>query len=104
MAANPEIGDIRVVPDLEHKVDRAQEILPRQVEILYENGLVILIANVVCAGLVATILGPELGRVAYIWGAAVVVVALACGVLAFVYRRRQGALPVLTWASLRRST
>ena len=88
------------MPDLEHKVDREQEFLPRQVEILYENGWVIIVANVVCAGLVTTILGPELGRDAYIWGAAVVVVALARGVLAFVYRRRQGALPVLTWAWL----
>ncbi len=51
----------------ERTVDRAQEILPRQVGILYDNGLFLLFANVVNAGLVTAVLGPELGRKAYLW-------------------------------------
>ena len=94
------LGDICLVSNSERSVDRAQEILPRQVGILYENGLFLLIANVVNAGLVTAVLGPELGRKAYLWCAAVVVVALLRGVLDLAYRRRNHALPVLTWAWL----
>ena len=81
-------------------VDRTQEILPRQVRILYDNGLFLLLANVVNAGLVTAVLGPELGRKAYLWCAAIVAVALLRGVLNLAYRRRNPALPVLTWAWL----
>ncbi len=84
----------------ERTVDRAQEILPRQIGVLYDNGLFLLLANVVNAGLVTAVLGPELGRKAYLWCAAIVVVALAHGVLNLAYRRRNQALPVLTWAWL----
>jgi signal transduction histidine kinase len=94
------LGDIRLVSESEPNFDRAQEILPRQVGILYDNGAVMLVANVVSAGLVTAVLGPELGRNAYLWCAAVVVVALARGVLSLAYRRRYPALPVLTWAWL----
>ena len=88
------------MPDLERKIDRAQEILPRQVGILYDNGMFLLAANVVSAGLVTAILGSELGRKVYIWCAAVVVVAVARGVLNLAYRHRSQALPVLNWVWL----
>jgi two-component system cell cycle sensor histidine kinase PleC len=94
------LGEIRLVSGPEPNLDRAQEILPRQVGILYDNGLVLLAANILNAGLVTAILGPELGREAYLWCAAVVVVALLHGVLSLVYRRRCEALPALTWAWL----
>ena len=50
----------------EQIVDRTEEILPRQVGILYENGFLLLIANVASAGIVTAILGPDLGRPAYL--------------------------------------
>ncbi len=83
-----------------NNVDRALEILPRQIGILYDNDTFLVIANVVSAGLVTAILGPELGDKAYFWCAAIVVVALARGILILSYRRRYQALPVLTWAWL----
>jgi signal transduction histidine kinase len=88
------------VSESERNLDRAQEILPRQVGILYDNGSFLLAANVVNAGLVTAILGPELGRTAYLWCAVVIVVAAARGVLSLAYRRRQQALPVAGWAWL----
>ena len=88
------------MPDLERKIDRAQEILPRQVGILYDNGMFLLAANVVSAGLVTAILGSELGRKVYIWCAAVVLVTVARGVLNLAYRHRSQALPVLNWVWL----
>ena len=94
------LGDISLVWESERNVDRAQEILPRQVGILYDNGLFLLAANVVNAGLVTAILGPELGQKAYLWFAAVVVVAALRGALSLSYRRRYQALPVATWAWL----
>lgn len=94
------LGDTRFVSETERNVDRAQEILPRQVGILYDNGLFMLIANIVNAGLVTVILGPELGLKAYFWCAAIIVVAVARGVLNLAYRRRHQALPVPTWAWL----
>jgi two-component system cell cycle sensor histidine kinase PleC len=89
-----------LVPGPEPNLDRAQETLPQQVGILYDNGLVLLAGNILNAGLVTAILGPELGRKAYLWCAAVVVVALLHGVLSLAYRRRCEALPALTWAWL----
>jgi hypothetical protein len=84
----------------EHIVDRAEEILPRQVGILYENGLFLLLANVASAGIVTAILGPELGRSAYLWFAAIVVAALLRGALILAYRRKLQLLPVSSWAGL----
>ena len=81
-------------------IDRAREILPPQIEILYDNALFLVIANVASAGLVTAILGPELGRKAYLWCAAIVLVALLRGILVLAYRRRYQALPVLSWAWL----
>ncbi len=93
-------GNICLVSDSERNHDRTQEILPQQVGILYDNGPVMLVANIVNAGLVTAILGPDLGRKVYLWCAAVVVVALVRGVLSLAYRRRQQALTVPTWAWL----
>ncbi len=84
----------------EQIVDRAEEILPRQVGILYENGWFLLLANVASAAIVTAILGPELGRPAYLWFAAVVVAALLRGALILAYRRRFQTVPVPTWAGL----
>ncbi len=61
------LEDICLVSESERSVDRAQEILPRRVGILYDNGLFLLLANVVNAGLVTAVLGPELGRKTYLW-------------------------------------
>ena len=88
------LGDIRLVSESERKVARAQEIWPLQVGILYDNGPVMLVANIVNAALVTAILGSELGRTAYLWCAAVIVVAVARAVLSLAYRRRHLALPV----------
>ena len=66
--------------DPELSVDGAQDTLPRQVEILYENGLFLVFANVASAGIVTAVLGSELGRKAYLWFAAIIVVARCrCG-------------------------
>ena len=46
------------------------------------------------------ILGPELGRKAYLWFAAIVVAALLRGATILAYRLRYQALPVLTWAGI----
>ena len=59
-----------------------------------------LVANVVNAGLVTVVLGPDLGRTAYVWCAAVVVAALMRAVLSLAYRRDSQAVPALSWAWL----
>jgi two-component system cell cycle sensor histidine kinase PleC len=92
--------NIGFVGELGPNVDRAQEILSRQVGILYKNDTFLLAANIVNAGLVAAVLGPELGRNVYFWCAAVVAVAVVRGVLSLAHRHRHQTLPVLTWAWL----
>ena len=64
-----------------HSDTRGRDILPRQVEILYDNSAVMLVANVVSAGLVTVVLGSDLGRTVYLWCAAVVVSAVICALL-----------------------
>lgn len=61
--------------------ERSDEVLRQQVQLLYDNGTVVLFANLVGAGLVAVMLGPELAQTAYPWCLAVVAVALAGGVV-----------------------
>ncbi len=39
--------------------ERSDEVLRQQVQLLYDNGIVVLFANLVGAALVAVILGPE---------------------------------------------
>ncbi|MCH8999416.1 MAG: HAMP domain-containing histidine kinase [Proteobacteria bacterium] len=79
--------------------ERTDEVLRQQVQLLYDNGTVVLFANLVGAGLVAVMLGPELAQTAYPWCLAVVAVALAGGVVIWAYRRRGGdAAPAATWA------
>ncbi len=94
------LEDIRLVSESERNVDRMPGILSRRIGILYDNGSFLLGANVLNAGLVTAILGPELGRKAYVWCAAVIVAALLRGVLILAYRRRYQALTVPTWAWL----
>jgi two-component system cell cycle sensor histidine kinase PleC len=92
------VRNIGFVGELGPNVDRAQEILSRQVGILYKNDTFLLAANIVNAALVAAVLGPELGRNVYFWCAAVVAVAVVRGVLSLAHRHRHQTLPVLTWA------
>ncbi len=44
--------------------ERSDEVLRQQVQLLYDNSTVVLLANLVGAGLVAAILGPELAETA----------------------------------------
>ena len=79
--------------------ERPDEVLRQQIQLLYDNGSVVLFANLVGAGLVAVILGPELAESAYPWCLAVAAVALAGGVVIWAYRRRGAdAAPAATWA------
>ena len=79
--------------------ERSDEVLRQQVQLLYDNGIVVLFANLVGAALVAVLLGPELAETAYPWCLAVVAVTLAGGVVIWAYRRRSAdAAPAATWA------
>ena len=44
--------------------ERSDEVLRQQVQLLYDNSTVVLLANLVGAGLVAAMLGPELAETA----------------------------------------
>lgn len=70
--------------------ERSDEVLRQQVQLLYDNGTVVLFANLVGAGLVAVIVGPELAETVYPWCLAVAAVALGGGVVIWAYRRRGG--------------
>ena len=44
--------------------ERSDQVLRQQIQLLYDNGTIVLLANLVGAGLVAAILGSELAETA----------------------------------------
>ena len=79
----------------------AAKLRAKQVEVLYGQMAVLLLANVAAAALVAAFLQPRAGPAALVWLAAVMSIALGGAVLSRRYRRRDRQGPeAAVWARL----